>query len=240
MAVSMRSTALGDALRQRHAFREFPAAAALYRTAPAARPDICERRWATFGESFAFIVDEAESDYDTFPKAMALGYRGISSKACKGIYKSLINGARAARWSADAARRFLAARRPHLPGRACRAAGHCALLAFHGIAHVGAQRASLSSADLPATPSDEIAAFLAAHPDLYEAAGRTGAACDQGRRARDWLARAGRLCVGRRPGGYSARSRPSGRPNNRVSPPQLASFHLLTNRLKEPEKSRSE
>ena len=34
--------------------------------------------------------------YDAFPRARKLGYRGISSKSCKGIYKSLINGARAA------------------------------------------------------------------------------------------------------------------------------------------------
>ena len=35
-----------------------------------------------------FIVDEADDSYDAFPVARALGYRGISSKSCKGIYKS--------------------------------------------------------------------------------------------------------------------------------------------------------
>ena len=35
----------------------------------------------------------------SIPAARALGYRGISSKSCKGIYKSLINATRAAKWS---------------------------------------------------------------------------------------------------------------------------------------------
>ena len=46
-----------------------------------------------------FIVDEADDSYDAFPIARALGYRGISSKSCKGIYKSVINATRAAKWS---------------------------------------------------------------------------------------------------------------------------------------------
>ena len=36
-----------------------------------------------------FIIDEADDSYDAFPVARALGYRGISSKSCKGIYKSV-------------------------------------------------------------------------------------------------------------------------------------------------------
>jgi hypothetical protein len=47
-----------------------------------------------------FIIDEADDGYDAFPAARALGYRGISSKSCKGIYKSVVNATRAAKWSA--------------------------------------------------------------------------------------------------------------------------------------------
>ena len=46
------------------------------------------------------IIDEADDCYDAFPAARALGYRGISSKSCKGIYKSIVNATRAAKWSA--------------------------------------------------------------------------------------------------------------------------------------------
>lgn len=41
-------------------------------------------------------VDESDSDLDVFPRARTLGYRGISAKSCKGIYRALINRARVA------------------------------------------------------------------------------------------------------------------------------------------------
>ena len=50
-----------------------------------------------------FIIDEADDSYDAFPAARALGYRGISSKSCKGIYKSLINATRARQMERGAA-----------------------------------------------------------------------------------------------------------------------------------------
>ena len=53
------------------------------------------------------IIDEADDCYDAFPAARALGYRGISSKSCKGIYKSIVNATRAAKWSADGERFFI-------------------------------------------------------------------------------------------------------------------------------------
>ena len=56
-----------------------------------------------------FIIDEADDSYDAFPAARALGYRGISSKSCKGIYKSLVNATRAAKWSAEGGKFFVTA-----------------------------------------------------------------------------------------------------------------------------------
>ena len=53
------------------------------------------------------IIDEADDSYDAFPAARALGYRGISSKSCKGIYKSIVNATRAAKWSAEGERFFI-------------------------------------------------------------------------------------------------------------------------------------
>ena len=54
-----------------------------------------------------FIIDEADDSYDAFPVARALGYRGISSKSCKGLYKSIVNATRAAKWSAGGAKFFV-------------------------------------------------------------------------------------------------------------------------------------
>jgi L-alanine-DL-glutamate epimerase-like enolase superfamily enzyme len=44
------------------------------------------------------IIDESDDSLDAFPRAKALGYRGVSSKTCKGLYKSLINAARCKTW----------------------------------------------------------------------------------------------------------------------------------------------
>ena len=158
--------ALGEGMLSRPQFENF-LQRLLYVEQPLPRDLTFATPLGGFGKSFAVIVDEGESDYDTFPKALALGYRGISSKACKGIYKSLINGARAAHWSgADAARTFLAGE-----DLTCKAGlavqQDLALLAFHGVAH-SERNGHHYVGGFPATPADEVRAFQAAHPDLYE------------------------------------------------------------------------
>ncbi len=39
------------------------------------------------------LIDESDEDLDSFKRAIELGYRGTSSKACKGLIKALANGA---------------------------------------------------------------------------------------------------------------------------------------------------
>ena len=112
-----------------------------------------------------FIVDEADDSYDAFPAARALGYRGISSKSCKGIYKSVINATRAARWSAEGDKAFIAGE-----DLTCQAGlavqQDLALGALIGVTH--AERNGHHYVDgFGDTPAAEAEAFLAAHPDLY-------------------------------------------------------------------------
>lgn len=45
------------------------------------------------------LVDESDATLDAFVQARALGYTGVSSKSCKGFYKSVINSARCAMWN---------------------------------------------------------------------------------------------------------------------------------------------
>ena len=116
-----------------------------------------------------FIVDEADDSYDAFPAARALGYRGISSKSCKGIYKSVINATRAARWSAAGERCFIAGE-----DLTCQAGlavqQDLALGALIGVIH--AERNGHHYVDgFGETPAAEAEAFLAAHPDLYVSSG---------------------------------------------------------------------
>ena len=112
-----------------------------------------------------FIVDEADDSYDAFPAARALGYRGISSKSCKGIYKSVINATRAAKWSGGGEKYFVAGE-----DLTCQAGlavqQDLALGALIGVTH--AERNGHHYVDgFGETPAAEAEAFLSAHPDLY-------------------------------------------------------------------------
>ena len=40
------------------------------------------------------IIDESDGEDDALLQAFKLGYRGVSSKACKGVWRSLVNLAR--------------------------------------------------------------------------------------------------------------------------------------------------
>ena len=116
-----------------------------------------------------FIVDEADDSYDAFPMARALGYRGISSKSCKGIYKSVINATRAAKWSAAGEKCFIAGE-----DLTCQAGlavqQDLALGALIGVTH--AERNGHHYVDgFGDTPAAEAEAFLASHPDLYTSDG---------------------------------------------------------------------
>ena len=117
-----------------------------------------------------FIIDEADDSYDAFPSARALGYCGISSKSCKGLYKSIVNATRAAKWSAGGARFFVTGE-----DLTCQAGlavqQDLALGAFIGITH--AERNGHHYVDgFGETPAAEAQAFAAAHPDLYADAGQ--------------------------------------------------------------------
>src|SRR6202043_170617 len=112
-----------------------------------------------------FIIDEADDSYDAFPAARTLGYRGISSKSCKGIYKSIVNATRAAKWSTGGDKFFVTGE-----DLTCQA-GLCvqqdlALGALIGVTH--AERNGHHYVDgFGDTPAAEAEAFLSAHPDLY-------------------------------------------------------------------------
>jgi hypothetical protein len=112
-----------------------------------------------------FIIDEADDSYDAFPAARALGYRGISSKSCKGIYKSIVNATRAAKWSAEGEKFFITGE-----DLTCQAGlsvqQDLALGALIGVTH--AERNGHHYVDgFDGAPTAEAQAFLSAHPDLY-------------------------------------------------------------------------
>src|SRR6202000_1936193 len=95
-----------------------------------------------------------------------LGYRGISSKSCKGIYKSIVNATRVAKLSTGRDKFFVTGE-----DLTCQA-GLCvqqdlALGALIGVTH--AERNGHHYVDgFAETPAAEAEGFLKAHPALYQ------------------------------------------------------------------------
>ena len=142
------------------------AASVLFVEQPVTRRHALEQPVAGIGRPV--IIDESDDALDAFPRARALGYRGVSSKTCKGVYRSLINLARCARWNREAggARFFMTGEDLTIQsGLALQQ--DLALASLLGLTHV--ERNGHHYVDgMAALPQREQDAFHAAHPDLYE------------------------------------------------------------------------
>ena len=109
------------------------------------------------------IIDESDDSLDAFPRAKALGYRGVSSKTCKGIYKSLINAARCAQWGAGY---FMTGEDLTLQaGIALQQ--DLALVSLLGLTHVERNGHHYVNG-MAGLPASEQEAFLSRHDDVYE------------------------------------------------------------------------
>lgn len=155
-------------LRDAVAFVEQPIA-----RARALRSDV-----AALSGRVPLLIDESDAGYDAFPAARRLGYAGISSKACKGVYRSLLNRARCGAWR-DAPAAFMSAEDlTTQPGLAVQQ--DLALAALIGCRHV--ERNGHHYVAGMTAPEAEQAAFAAAHPDLYRIeAGRARLRIEDGR-----------------------------------------------------------
>ena len=115
-----------------------------------------------------FLMDEADGTLDAFPRGRAVGWTGVSSKACKGVYKSLINRARCELWNAQTggSRYFMSAE-----DLTCQAGlalqQDLALVALLGITH-GERNGHHYGDGFGEAPAAEQAAFRRAHAGLYD------------------------------------------------------------------------
>jgi L-alanine-DL-glutamate epimerase-like enolase superfamily enzyme len=135
---------------------------------PIHRGHALERDVSAVSRITPVIIDESDADLDAFPRARALGYRGVSSKMCKGLYKSILNAARCAAWNraAGATRYFMTAE--DLTTQAGLAVQQdLALANLLGMTHVERNGHHYVNG-MAGLPDAEQSAFLAAHPDLYE------------------------------------------------------------------------
>src|SRR5476649_1107612 len=108
------------------------------------------------------IIDESDGELSTFPEALKLGYAGVSTKNCKGFYKSILNASRVARLGPGY---FMSAEDlTTQPGVSVQQ--DLALVTLLGLTHV--ERNAHHFIDGMSTTSEaEQASFLAAHPTLY-------------------------------------------------------------------------
>src|SRR5690606_4541665 len=73
---------------------------------PLARAQALDTDVSALGTRVPLLIDESDATLDAFPRARAVGYTGVSSKSCKGFYKSVLNAARCTAWSRDTRRAY--------------------------------------------------------------------------------------------------------------------------------------
>jgi len=161
--------ALVDAMASRGDLTRFNSSI-LFVEQPIHRDHALEMDIARLAEHFPVIIDESDADLAAFAAARRRGYTGVSSKNCKGFYKSLINLARCRKWStADGRPYFMSAE-----DLTCQAGiavqQDLALVALLGIPHVERNGHHYVNGMAGATDAEQDR-FLAAHPDLYERIG---------------------------------------------------------------------
>ncbi|OWV78590.1 mandelate racemase [Rhizobium sp. N122] len=111
-----------------------------------------------------FLIDESDDGDGAFARARRLGYTGVSSKTCKGIYRSLLKAIRIRTGGVSGL--FLSGE-----DLTCQAGlavqQDLALVSLLGLSHVE-RNGHHYVAGMQAAPQAEKARFAAAHPDLYE------------------------------------------------------------------------
>ncbi|WEX75536.1 mandelate racemase [Sinorhizobium numidicum] len=146
-------------------------ASILFFEQPIARAEALSTAVAAIADRVPLEIDESDGDVGAFLRARELGYTGISSKSCKGFYRSLINRARIEKWNTEvgSARYFISAE--DLTTQAGLALQQdLVLAALTGVGHI--ERNGHHYVDgMAQAPAGEQAAYLAAHGDLYQEAG---------------------------------------------------------------------
>lgn len=152
---------------------------------PIKRQVALSRSVAALAAHRPLVIDESDGDLEAFPRARALGYAGVSSKTCKGLYKALLNRARCDLWNAAGPPTHFLSGEDLTTQAGLSMQQDLALVNLLGITHV--ERNGHHFVDgFGGRPEGEARAALAAHPDLY---------AEQGGRVRLRIA-TGRLSLG--------------------------------------------
>ena len=143
------------------------AEAILFVEQPIARAHALEKSVEPLARRVPVEIDESDATLDAFVRARSLGYCGISSKACKGLYRSLLNRARCAMWNEASGARTAFMSAEDLTTQAGFAVQQdLALATLIGCTHVERNGHHYVNG-MAAAPEAEQDAFLNAHGDLY-------------------------------------------------------------------------
>ncbi|MGV1753967.1 mandelate racemase [Agrobacterium sp. CG674] len=120
----------------------------------------------TLARRIALEIDESDGTKDAFLEAKAQGYLGVSSKSCKGFYRSLLNRMRVEQWNAETAGGYFMSAEDLTTQAGIAVQQDLALSALIGLGHI--ERNGHHYVDGMQGASDtENAAWLSAHGDLY-------------------------------------------------------------------------
>ena len=142
--------------------------ATLFIEQPIKRAAALSRPVTALAEYRSVIIDESDGELSAFPTALTLGYSGVSSKNCKGFYKSILNASRVATLNAEAASaRYFMSAEDLTTGPGTSVQQDLALVSLLGLTHV--ERNAHHFIDgMSGVPEGEQKAFVVKHPALYE------------------------------------------------------------------------
>ncbi len=143
------------------------AASVLFIEQPIGRARALSHSVAALARRKPLLIDESDGDLNAFPQAKSLGYTGVSTKACKGLYKSILNAARCSHWNAAGEGRFFLSAEDLTCQAGVAVQQDLAIAALLGLGHV--ERNGHHYVDgMAGIDEGEQRSFLIAHPDLYE------------------------------------------------------------------------
>lgn len=137
---------------------------------PIARHNAFSQSVARLAARVPVEIDESDGTSDAFLLAKEQGYRGISSKSCKGFYRSVLNAMRIAKWNNEGSGGYFMSAEDLTTQAGIAVQQDLALAALLGLGHIERNGHhyvnGMSGAD-----SAENRAWLKAHSDVYHDSG---------------------------------------------------------------------
>ena len=121
---------------------------------------------------YPLLLDEGDDSFDAWPRARRAGYAGVSSKSCKGLYKSIVNAMRCEQWNAEGQQHHFLSGEDLTTPAGLALQQDLALAAVLGVGHVERNgHHYIDGFAGQAAPATERESFAASHADLYDRQG---------------------------------------------------------------------